>query len=99
MKLRFLVLFAVLVAIATAFGCNKNGLVQGTPTPAPTTPGPTPTASPEYLGKEFFAADLDNIYDPGPPPADAAGAPVAVAVSHPDASTTAKVVINNKAGH
>jgi hypothetical protein len=95
MKLRGLVLFSAVVSAVTVLGCNKNGLVDGTPTPVPTTPTPVPSSTPEYLGKEFFAADLDNINDPS---ADAAAAQFSVAVSNPDAATTANVVINNKAG-
>ena len=75
----------------TANGCNKSGLVAGveeSPTPGPTA---TPTEEPpEYLGREFFAVDLDNIYQaPGPlsDGVDAAGAQFAVVVSNPVVAT------------
>ena len=66
-----------LCLVGAAAGCNKNKLVDQ---PVVDTPEPTPHPTsevPEYLGRDFFALDLDNIYEPaGPfsPEVDAAGA-------------------------
>lgn len=92
--------FALCTLAPGANGCNKSGLVAGveaTPTPGPT---PMPTFEPpEYLGREFFAVDLDNIYEPPSPLSpgvDAAGAQFAVVVSNPSPSAAAAVTVSSK---
>ena len=95
---RVVVVVSFALAVVSAVGCNKSELVdkpiaEASPTPPVDDP-------PEYLGREFFAVDLDNIYEPaGPfnPEVDAAGAQYAVAVSNPNA-TEANVTISNKDG-
>jgi hypothetical protein len=93
------VLSLVAVALAGA-ACNKSKLtagVEATPTPGPE---PTSVEPPEYIGREFFALDLDNAFQPGDifsPEIDAAGAQFAVVVSNPNL-VAANVVVSNIAG-
>ena len=90
-----LCLVLAVLSVGTA-ACNKNKLAAGVE--ATPTPGPEPTAvePPEYIGREFFALDLDNAFEPaGPfnPEIDAAGAQYAVVVSNPN-SVPANVVVS-----
>lgn len=91
----------LLLAVLALAGCNQNEFVAGaeaSPTPTATPPDIEP---PEYLGKEFFAVDLDNIYQaagPLTPESDAAGAQFAVTVANPDAAIAANVTVSNATG-
>lgn len=92
---RFGVGMLVVASCLAAAGCNKSELVQKPVTEE--TPTPVPTDDPpQYLGREFFAVDLDNIYDSASG-TDAAGAQYAVAVSNPNPEP-ADVVVTNAGG-